>query len=1109
MRARAPCGSCRPLRLPGSLLLTLLAVSWTAGSSPEAVPPARVWEQNLTIPTYELGKADPNPALFGSFRGRPVYPYPVLDSLGNTRRDKSHRAVYLENDYLRVIVLPELGGRIYAIFDKLANRDVLYTNHVVKPAIVGIRGAWTAGGIEWNFPDGHSVTTMSPVDYVTGVGADGSVAVTVGETERIQGMQWVVTVRLRPGRKVVETEITLNNRRETPGRYWYWANAAAHATDDQRFVYPMREAYPHTLWPVFSFPKEKGVDIGRSAETPNPLSLFARKSMRDFLAVYYQRSDWGMVHVADHRELPGKKTWTWGNDEAAQVWTERLTDNDGPYVEFQAGRFETQMEHQFIAPHCVERFVQYWYPVDRMQGGLDEANSNGALHAIRRPGVLRIVLNVTESFSGASLAIEASGRAIHSRSVDLTPAAPFILDTDLPETLGNAPLTIRVTGRDGRRLFDYRTDMPVDGNPAFKPAERPSALPAIASSAERAYLDGLGADKKSDIRRARVAYQQALQRDPGFGPAHVALGLSFFLSGEYENAGSHLQAAIQRNPDSAEAHYYLGLVRRAQGRLSEAKDELFWVVRSGYLEAAARFVLGEISLMEADGNEAVRHLTESVVLNPKDLKARTVLGMAERLAGKLEAARRDIEAVVDQAPIDCFALREQSEIYRVMGRDPEAARARQTLDRLVAREPDSALELAFDYAAAGQPGQAAAALKEAAGQIHGFAMLHYALGYFCALRGDQSCAGRQYKLAAAGNPEFVFPHRVEEIEILRSALARNPNDGRAAYYLGNALASKYREAEAMEAWRQALRLDPSNAVAHRNLAQGLFAGGNPQEAVEEFRRAIQYAPEDFHLYLELDRVLAKVKPAADRIQLLERAPATVRSHPAVALALAAAYADGGLFAESARLMGDTAFAPGEGDSDALAVYRRAHIGLAREYHKTGRHEEAAREFLRATEYPPHLGVGRPAFESLAREYVAAAREFEEARRSSDADPLWRKAAEDPLKSPTDPFEPWSEHYYYKAVALERLRRTAEARALYSRLAALVDDRRISEEPIPPSGSTCFLLAGLGLKALGDAQLARKAFERALEIDPTNEPAASALRELKAGVKLAVPAPIER
>jgi len=114
-----------------------------------------------------------------------------------------------------------------------------------------------------------------------------------------------------------------------------------------------------------------------------------------------------------------------------------------------------------------------------------------------------------------------------------------------------------------------------------------------------------------------------------------------------------------------------------------------------------------------------------------------------------------------------------------------------------------------------------------------------------------------------------------------------------------------------------------------------------------------------------------------------------------------------------------------------------------------------------------------------------------------------------LKSPTDPFEPWSEHYYYKAVALERLHRTAEARALYSRLAALSDDRRISEEPIPPSGSTRFLLAGLGLKALGDAQLARKAFERALEIDPTNEPAASALRELKTGVKLAVPAPIER
>ena len=289
------------------------------------LPVARVWEAPLVIPTYLLGPPDPNPALLERAGSRPIYPYPMLDSLTNVRQEKTYKAVYLENEYLKVTVLPEIGGHLYAIFDKTANRDVLYTNHVLKYGLVGIRGAWVSGGIEWNFPDGHTVTTVSPIDYATRTEADGSASVTVGDTERVQRMQWAVTIRLRPGRKVVETEVTLNNRRNVPGRYWFWATGAAHATDDLRFVYPMREAYPHAYWPIFSFPIEKGVDVSTYRGVTNPLSLFARNSKRDFMGVYYEKSDWGVVHVADHREVPGKKTWTWGTDDAGTIWISCLS----------------------------------------------------------------------------------------------------------------------------------------------------------------------------------------------------------------------------------------------------------------------------------------------------------------------------------------------------------------------------------------------------------------------------------------------------------------------------------------------------------------------------------------------------------------------------------------------------------------------------------------------------------------------------------------------------------------------------------------------------------------------------------------------------------------
>lgn len=1072
---------------PAALLLSL-PVAVAAGS----VQPARVWEAPLVIPTYELGPADPDPALLESGGDRPIYPYPKLDSLTNQRREKTYRAIYLENEYLKVTVLPELGGHLYAIFDKTANREVLYTNHVVKYGIVGIRGAWMSGGIEWNFPDGHTVTTVSPIDYVMRTDEDGSASVTVGDTERVQRMQWAVTIRLRPGRKVVETEVTLNNRRNVPGRYWYWATAAAHATDDLRFVYPMREAYPHAYWPIFSFPIENGVDVGTYRDVPNALSLFARNSKRDFMSVYYEKSDWGVVHVADHREVPGKKTWTWGNDDAGRIWIEKLTDNDGQYVEFQAGRYETQMEHEFLAPHRVEHFVENWYPVNGLGGGLSEATADAALRVTRNGGQLQVAANVNAVFENASLTVDAGGQTIANKQANLNPTDAFHASFDVPASLDGQPVTVRLADKAGRELIHYRTDTPIDGNPDFRPATRPIPDPAVAGSAEQAYVQGMAADKKSNEPAARAAYTEALRRDPGFAPAHVALGLSFFRSGEYDQAADHLTAALHRNRDNGDAHYYLGLTRRAQHQYLAAADELQWAVRSGYRESAARYVLGEMALELGHTQKAVEHLSQAVLLDPRDLKARTVLAMAERVAGKLDEAQRNVDAVVREMPIDYLALSEQNLIYQARGKEVEAGKAHQQLWRLLEREPDSVLELAFDYAAAGRIGETIDVLDEAVRQSGTYPMLHYALGYFCETQKNDARAANEYRLGAKGDPAYVSPHRVEEIAILRDAVEKNPNDGRAFYYLGNVLASKERIAEALEAWRAAVRLDAGNAVAHRNLALAFTKSGQKEQAIAEYERAIQAAPEDSHLYLELGEIL----PADRAIALFERTPEKVRSRSSIVQAMAAALVDAGRYSDAAGMLEKTQFVSGEGERSVLETFRKAHLGLAREYQQAGRHAQAADEFLRATEYPRNLGVGRPAMQSQAADYVAAARELEAIGEVQQAAPLWKQAADEPLKSPTDPGEPWSENYYFKAVALDHLDRKDQAYTLYARLAALSDDQKmLADEPDPPHGAIRYLLAGLGLKALGHADEARAALDRALALDPQNELAKTALLEL--------------
>jgi tetratricopeptide (TPR) repeat protein len=1112
MRAKSEGKVSRPLlRLCYGVLLMLALSNVVAVKSQESKSFPRVWEAPLSIPTYELGPPNPYPALLDWQRRkwRPVYPYPFLDSLSDKRTNKTWKAVYLENEYLRVSVLPELGGHIYEIFDKTTNRDVLYSNPVMKYAMVAIRGAWVSGGIEWNFPDGHTLTTVSPIDYVTRMEPDGSAAVAVGDTERVQGMQWQVIIRLRPGQRAVETDVTLNNRRNVPGRYWYWSTAGATAADDMRFVYPMREAYPHTFWPVFSFPKEKGVDLSKFTDVPNFLSLFARNSTRDYFGVYYDKSDWGIVHVADHRELPGKKTWTWGTDDNGDIWVDKLTDGGHQYVEFQGGRFETQMEHQFIAPHRVEHIVEHWFPVNNLGGAWDEATHDAALRVHLQGNRAVINANVNSRFGDALFTVESGSLTLRSERLKLDPAKPFSATIELPAAAVGQPLTVTFKSKEGRELIKYRTDMPVDGNADFKPATRPIPDPRNPASAEQAYVEGLAFDKKSKEREARTSYEEALKRDPGFAPAHIALGLSYYRSGEYPQAADHLNQALRRNKDAGDAYYYLALVERAQGRNSEAVEHLMWTVRSGYRESVSRYALGEMSLAAGNNTEAIEHLSQSVMLDPRDLKARTALALAERIAGNLDAAQKRIDAVVQEMPIDYLALSEQYEVHKALNHESRTKASWAELSRLLKREPDSVLEVVFDYTALGRRPEPRRILEEAIRRQHESTtagelnrdnpMLHYTLGYLYEQDGDRTRANSEYSIAAKGDPAFVFPHRVEEIAVLRKALAANPNDGRAAYYLGNVLASKNRTAEALAAWREAVRLDPSNIIARRNLGRALWVTDKKEEAVTQYQQAITAAPEDFRLYVEIGNMLGAMGAHDRRVKILESAPPAVRTHTPFIQALAASYVDTKRFAEAATLLANNTFTSGEGEDAALGLYRKAHLGLARNYQQSGEHLKAAAEFVAAADYPRNFGVGRPAMASLAREYVAAAREYALGGNREESQRWWNRAATEELNPPTQPEEPWSEHYFYKAVALEHVGRKAEARALYQRLALLNDEQRMLEaEPWPPSGAIRFALAGAALKALGRTAEARLALERALKLDPESQLARLQLAELKVG-----------
>lgn len=330
-----------------------LAASLAAGG-------AVAWSEPLVMPTYEPAEADPHPMYFdrrvyqGS-SGR-VYPLPFIDRIATEPVPRAWQAVHLENRWLRVMVLPEIGGRIHVGFDKMAGYDFLYRNSVIKPALVGLAGPWVSGGIEFNWPQHHRPATFLPVDVSIEHGDDGSVTVWCSDHDPFTRMRGTHGVRLRPDRAAIELVVRLHNRTSLTQTFLWWANAAVRVHDDYQSFFPtdVHWVADHARRAVTSFPAADrpyyGVDYpARAADggdrldwwrnIPVPTSYMVLGTADDFFGGYDHAADAGFVHVADRRLAPGKKQWTWGNAPFGEAWNDLLTDADGPYIELMSGVF--------------------------------------------------------------------------------------------------------------------------------------------------------------------------------------------------------------------------------------------------------------------------------------------------------------------------------------------------------------------------------------------------------------------------------------------------------------------------------------------------------------------------------------------------------------------------------------------------------------------------------------------------------------------------------------------------------------------------------------------------------------------------------------------------
>ncbi|HKU25273.1 MAG TPA: DUF5107 domain-containing protein, partial [Candidatus Sulfotelmatobacter sp.] len=397
----------------------------------------KVREEGVTIPTYPEQLPDKNPMflekrVYQGSSGK-VYPNPFTDRISNRKENKTYNAVFLENEYIRLMMLPEIGGRIHVGEDKTNGYDFFYRQTVIKPALVGLLGPWISGGVEFNWPQHHRPSTYMPVQHTIEHDYDGSVTVWLSEHEPMQRMKGMVGICLHPGKAYIEAKVRLYNRTPLVQTVLWWANVGVHVHDQYQAFFPPDVAYvsDHAKRAVSSFPiarnfyygvdYRKGVDISWYKNIPVPTSYMVTESKYDFFGGYDHKHKAGLVHVANHHIAPGKKLWTWGNADFGYAWDRNLTDSDGPYIELMAGVYtDNQPDFSWLQPYETRKWSQFWYPIQEI-GPAINANQLAALSLDQRDDATKVGICVTEPFSGASVVIGSDSRPSHEVRADLRP----------------------------------------------------------------------------------------------------------------------------------------------------------------------------------------------------------------------------------------------------------------------------------------------------------------------------------------------------------------------------------------------------------------------------------------------------------------------------------------------------------------------------------------------------------------------------------------------------------------------------------------------------------------------------------------------------------------
>lgn len=926
---------------------------------------AKIWEELIVLPTYPAAKPEKSPLFIEkrAYQGSTgkVYPLPVTEKVADEKQDVTYKAVWLENEYLKVMVLPELGGRIHRAYDKTNGYDFVYYNQVVKPALVGLTGPWISGGIEFNWPQHHRPSTFCPQDYTLRENEDGSVTVFVGEVDKMYGTKGMAAISLYPGKAYIEIKGQLYNHTDLPQTFLWWANPAVPVNDYTYSVFPpdVNSVFDHGKRAVSTFPiatgeyykfdYSDGVDISRYKNVPVPTSYMAAHSDFDFIGNYDESREAGLLHVADHHVNPGKKQWTWGNGDFGQAWDRNLTDEDGPYIELMTGMFcDNQPDFTWLKPHEEKTFTQYFMPYKGV-GRVGNATKEAAVSLVEDNGTVTLKVYATGEYAGASIRAVQDGKVLLETTADLSPVGclSFLLE-GCTEAKG-CSVTVKTAA--GSTLVAYDVYEP-ELMPIPKPAD-PLPTPDKLKSMEELYL---AATHLEQYRHATYEpadyYLEGLRRDATDIRINNGYGLLLYKRGHVKQSIPHFQKAIDKqiwknpNPYTGECYFNLGLALAADGQYDKAYDAFYKSTWSAETQGQGFYWLASIDCRRGEYEKALEFVTKSMLSGWHNMKARTLKAAILRKLGRCNGKLLAESIEIDPLYMGCLYEKALAE------NDLESWK------KAMRHDAHNYLELALDYMKAGLFADAVTILESCQDANP---LVSYYQGYIHHLAGNDEQALACCKAGEATPAEYCFPNRVEEIAILEYTIEALGTAPQARALLGCLLYDKKQYEAAVTLWEKSVEENPNQAMIHRNLAIAYYNKHNDApKAMVCMEKTIELDPEYPRFLLEYDQLAAKLCVSnAERLALLESRLNVTAGRDDLFLRYITLLNCEGRYEEAYKAIMSRTFHPWEGgEGKSSAQYKFSLIQMAKAHLEKGEAAVALKLLEQTLVYPHNLGEGK-------------------------------------------------------------------------------------------------------------------------------------------------------